>query len=57
MCLYAGYDVLVTELVDYVFNVELGSTTEFCALLQAVQFLCLTAVDADADNFIVEVLL
>ena len=57
VCLYAGNDVIVTEFVDDVFDVQLGSAAGLCALLKSVKLLSLSAVNADTDNFIIKVFL
>ena len=56
-CLYAGNDVLVTEFVGDIFDIKLGSAAALCTLLQALQFFPLSAVYADTDDFVIEVLL
>ena len=57
MSLYTGNNIIITEFIDNVFNIQLGSAASLCSLFQSVQLLCLSAVDADADNFIVKILL
>ena len=57
MSLYTGNNIIITEFIDNVFNIQLGSAASLCSLFQTVQLLCLSAVYADADNFIVKILL
>ena len=57
MCFYAGHNVFITEFVDNIQNVKLGSAAEFCSFFKTVQLFRLSAVDADADDFIVKVFL
>ncbi len=57
ICLHAGNDVLVTEFVNYILNVELLCATRFCALLKSVKLLLLSTVNAYTDNLIVKILL
>ena len=57
VCLNTGNDVVVTELVNDIFNVELGSTAGLCSFFQTVQLFCLSTVYTDTDNFIIKVLL
>ena len=57
MSLYTGNDIIITEFIDNVFDIQLGSAAGLCSLFQAVQLLCLSAVHADADYFVVKILL
>ncbi len=57
MSLYTGNNILVTELVGYIFYVELGSSTEFSAFFQSVQFLFLSTIHTDTNDFIIKILL
>ena len=57
MTLNTRNDVFVTEFIDNIFDVEFGSTTCFCTLVQSIKFASLSTVDADADNFIIIIFL
>ena len=57
MSLYTGNNIIITEFIDNVFNIQLGSAASLCSLFQTVQLLCLSAVDTDTDNFVVKILL
>ena len=57
MSLDTGNNIIITEFIDNVFNIQLGSAAGLGSLFQTVELLCLSAVYADADNFIVKILL
>ena len=51
---YTGHNVIVAEIINNVFNIQLGSAGHFCPLIQAVQLFALSAVDAAANYFIIK---
>ncbi len=55
MCFYTGHYIFVTEFIDNVQDIKLGSAAEFSSLFQAVQFFRLPAVDADTNDLIIKV--
>ena len=57
MSLDTGNNIIITEFIDNIFNIQLGSAAGLGSFFQTVQFLCLSAVDTDTDNFVVEILL
>ncbi len=57
ICLNTGYDVFIAKLVDHIFDIQFGRAAGQGTLLKTVQFLCLSAVHTDTDDFIVEVFL
>ena len=50
-----GITYFVTEFIDNVQDIKLGSAAEFSSLFQAVQFFRLSAVDADTNDLIIKV--
>ena len=50
MGLYAGNDILLGELIIDIQNIQFGSSAVFCALFKVIEFLSLTAVNADTDD-------
>ena len=50
MSLYAGDNILIGKLITYIQNVELLGAAVFCAFLEMIQLLFLSAVDTDADD-------
>ena len=48
--LYAGNDILLGELIIDIQNIQFGSSAVFCALFKVIEFLSLTAVNADTDD-------
>ncbi len=50
VCLDAGYNVFLGELIIDIQDIELGSAAIYCTLFKMIEFFLLTAVDADADD-------
>jgi hypothetical protein len=57
MSLDTGNNIIITEFIDNVFNIQLGSAAGLGSLFQTVELLCLSTVDTDTDNFVVKILL
>ena len=52
--LYTWHDIVFTEIIYDVFNIQLGSTGKFGSLIQTIQFVTLSAVYTAADNFVIK---
>ena len=56
MCLYAWRNIFIAELIDDIEDVKLIRAAIPCALLETVELLLLSDVDAAADNIIIIIL-
>ena len=57
MSLYAGKDIIITELIRKILYIKLFGAGKLCALLKPVKLLLLTDVCTNADNIVVVILL